>query len=173
MTSPPTFARGWLRELRRDLAGVLAKAGRARLAILIASLAAAPMYVAASFPGPSAVEGSSAAGSAAQDVGTDAQRESGRQLYAKYCSQCHGEKGDGDGYAAAHLDPRPRDFTRGMYKIRSTPSGALPTHQDLVGVLRRGMPYTSMPAWPDLTDGEVRDLAYFLTTFSSEFSNAD
>jgi mono/diheme cytochrome c family protein len=131
---------------------------------VILSLAAAPTYLAPSF--------SSAAGSAAQDVGTEAQRESGRQLYVKYCSQCHGEKGDGDGYATPHLDPRPRDFTRGIYKVRSTPSGALPTHQDLVSVIRRGMPYTSMPAWPSLTDGEVRDLAYFLTTFSPEFSHA-
>ena len=30
----------------------------------------------------------------AQDVGTESQRESGKQLYLKYCSQCHGEKGD-------------------------------------------------------------------------------
>ena len=35
----------------------------------------------------------------APDVGTEAQRESGKRLYAKYCSQCHGEKGDGEGYA--------------------------------------------------------------------------
>ena len=33
---------------------------------------------------------------AAQDVGTDAQRESGKKLYDKYCSQCHGDKGDGE-----------------------------------------------------------------------------
>ena len=33
------------------------------------------------------------------DLGTDAQRASGKQLYAKYCAQCHGEKGDGEGYA--------------------------------------------------------------------------
>jgi mono/diheme cytochrome c family protein len=108
----------------------------------------------------------------AQDIGTDAQRESGKQLYLKYCSQCHGEKGDGDGYAAPHLDPKPRDFTRGMYKVRSTPSGALPTHQDLVNIIRRGMPYTTMPAWPNLSDQEVSDLAYFLTTFSPHFSDA-
>jgi mono/diheme cytochrome c family protein len=33
------------------------------------------------------------------------------------------------------------------------------------------MPYTSMPGWPKLSNQQVRDLAYFLTTFSEEFSN--
>jgi mono/diheme cytochrome c family protein len=110
---------------------------------------------------------------ASQDVGTDAQREAGKQLYLKFCSQCHGDNGDGEGYAAPHLSPRPRNFTSGKYKIRSTPTGALPTHQDLVNIIRRGMPYTSMPAWPALTDQQVSDLAYFLTTFSPDFSQPD
>jgi mono/diheme cytochrome c family protein len=110
---------------------------------------------------------------AAQDVGTDAQRESGKKLYEKYCSQCHGEKGDGEGYATPHLNPKPRNFTTGKYKVRTTPTGALPTHQDLVNIIRRGMPYTSMPAWPTFTDQETSDLAYFLTTFSPDFSNKD
>ena len=109
---------------------------------------------------------------AAQEVGTDAQRESGKQLYLKYCSQCHNDNGDGEGYAAVHLRPRPRNFTTGKFKIRTTPNGALPTHQDLVNIIRRGMPYTSMPAWPDLSDQEVSDIAHFLTTFSADFSNA-
>ena len=104
------------------------------LAVLIASLYAAP-------------RGSVRA--AAQDVGTEAQRESGKALYLKYCAQCHGENGDGEGYAAPHLRPRPRNFTTGKFKVRTTPNGALPTHQDLVNIIRRGMPYTSMPAWPD------------------------
>jgi mono/diheme cytochrome c family protein len=110
---------------------------------------------------------------AAQEVGTDAQRASGKTLYLKYCSQCHGENGDGEGYATPRLFPRPRNFTTGKYKIRTTPNGALPTHQDLVNIIRRGMPYTSMPAWPTLSDQEVSDLAHFLTTFSPEFSRAD
>ena len=84
------------------------------------------------------------------DLGTEAQRESGRNLYAKYCSQCHGDKGDGAGYATPHLLPRPRDFTTGKFKVRTTASGALPSHQDLVNIIRLGMPYTSMPAWPEL-----------------------
>jgi mono/diheme cytochrome c family protein len=107
------------------------------------------------------------------DLGTDAQRESGRTLYLKFCAQCHGEKGDGEGYATPHLMPRPRDFTMGKYKVRSTPNGSLPTHQDLVDIIRRGMPYTSMPAWPTLSDQEVSNLAYFIKTFSPDFANPE
>jgi len=110
---------------------------------------------------------------AAPDVGTESQRESGKKLYMKNCSQCHGEKGDGEGYAAVHLRPRPRNFTTAKFKIRTTPNGALPMHQDLVNIIRHGMPYTSMPAWPNFSDSEVSDIAYFLTTFSAEFSNAE
>jgi mono/diheme cytochrome c family protein len=107
------------------------------------------------------------------DVGTEAQRESGKNLYLKYCSQCHGEKGDGVGYATPHLLPRPRDFTLGKFKVRTTPNGALPTHQDLVNIIRRGMPYTSMPAWPDFTEQQVSDLAYFVKTFYADFANPE
>jgi mono/diheme cytochrome c family protein len=112
-------------------------------------------------------------GAQGPDLGTEAQRESGKQTYLKYCSQCHGEKGDGEGYATPHLLPRPRNFTTGKFKVRTTPSGALPTHQDLVNIIRRGMPYTSMPAWPDFSDQQVSDLAYFITTFSPDFSNPE
>ena len=107
------------------------------------------------------------------DVGTEAQREAGKALYLKNCAQCHGEKGDGAGYATPHLSPTPRDFTSAKFKVRTTPNGTLPTHQDLVNIIRRGMPYTSMPAWPNLTDQEVSDLAYFITSFSPDFSNAE
>jgi cytochrome c len=131
---------------------------RACLAVLIGWLCAAPA-------GPVRAAG--------PDVGTEAQRESGKKLYLQNCSQCHGEKGDGEGYAAPHLRPRPRNFTTGKFKVRTTPNGALPTHEDLVNIIRRGMPYTSMPAWPNLADQEVSDLAYFLTTFSPAFSSAD
>ena len=98
---------------------------------------------------------------------------SGKALYSKYCSQCHGDKGDGEGYATPHLFPKPRNFTTGKFKVRSTPNGALPTHQDLVNIIRRGMPYTSMPAWPNLSDQQVAELAYYITTFSPEFSNKE
>jgi len=109
----------------------------------------------------------------AQDVGTETQREAGKALYLQNCAQCHGEKGDGQGYATPHLLPQPRNFTTGKFKVRTTPNGALPTHQDLVNIIRRGMPYTSMPAWPTLTDQQVDNLAYYITTFSPDFSNKE
>ena len=128
------------------------------LAVLIVSLYAAPT-------GSVRAQG--------PDLGTEAQRESGRTLYVKYCAQCHGEKGDGEGYATSHLSPRPRDFTTGKFKVRTTPNGALPSHQDLVNILRRGMPYTSMPAWPTLSDQQVSDLSYYIKTFSPDFANPE
>ena len=69
--------------------------------------------------------------------------EAGKKVYEQHCIQCHGEKGDGQGPAAVHLQPRPRDFTSGKFKLRTTPSGALPTDDDLKRVVRMGMPYTS------------------------------
>lgn len=107
------------------------------------------------------------------DLGTDAQRASGAKLYGKLCSQCHGDKGDGQGPAAPMLQPLPRDFTAGKYKIRTTPSGTLPTQQDLESIIRKGMPYTAMPAWPQLSDDEVRDLAYHVKTFYADFGSAE
>ena len=109
----------------------------------------------------------------AKGPGTDAQRQAGQKLYDKYCSQCHGDKGDGQGPAAVHLLPKPRDFTSGKYKIRTTPNGALPTHEDIVSIIKRGMPYTSMPAWPDFSADELGNLAYYVASFSPDFSNPE
>src|SRR5207248_11511324 len=55
----------------------------------------------------------------------------GKAVYERKCVGCHGEKGDGKGPAAELLLPKPRDFTKGLYKIRST-ANKTPTDQDLV-----------------------------------------
>jgi mono/diheme cytochrome c family protein len=99
------------------------------------------------------------------------QVEAGKKTYEKYCSQCHGDKGDGQGPAAAHLRPRPRDFTSGKFKLRTTPSGALPTDDDIRRVIRSGMPYTTMPAWPRLTDDEVTGLVQYVKSFYPGFAD--
>ncbi len=37
----------------------------------------------------------------------------GKKLYSHYCTHCHGTKGDGNGFNAVNLDPKPRDHTDG------------------------------------------------------------
>lgn len=136
--------------LRESLAGMAGMAGLA----LAASLVAAPALD-------------------AQAPAANAQTVPGGPLYQKLCSQCHGEKGDGLGVAAPRLLPRPRDFTAGKYKIRRTPSGSLPTDDDLRYVIREGMPYTSMPPWKHLSDVEIDTLVAAVKSFSPDFANPE
>jgi cbb3-type cytochrome c oxidase subunit III len=100
-----------------------------------------------------------------------AQQEAGKRVYDKHCAQCHGEKGDGQGPGAPNLLPRPRDFTTGTFKLRTTPSGMLPTDDDLKRVVRLGMPYTSMPPWPSLSDADVDAVVQYLKTFHDGFAD--
>ncbi|MBM3967484.1 MAG: cytochrome c, partial [Planctomycetes bacterium] len=73
-----------------------------------------------------------------------------RGLYRKHCVSCHGVTGDGRGLAASMLAPYPRDFRRGTFKFKSTPTGVKPTRSDLVRTLHKGIPGTSMPSFAAL-----------------------
>jgi cytochrome c oxidase cbb3-type subunit 2 len=95
----------------------------------------------------------------------------GKKAYGKYCISCHGTHGDGRGPSADWLDPRPRNFTTGTFKFRSTPSGELPTDADLQRTVEHGLNHTNMPHWRALTTLERRDLVQFIKTFSSRFSS--
>jgi len=115
----------------------------------------------AAWLGPRAVQ--------AQQAG-DAAR--GKQLYDLHCALCHGATGKGDGPAAERVLPKPRDFTAGKFKLRSTPSGQLPTDQDLFKVVTDGMPGTSMPPWRVLPDKDRRALVAHVKTFAEGFKSA-
>ncbi len=104
------------------------------------------------------------------DLGTDAQRDAGQELYLDKCAHCHGESGDGEGVAGPYFRPRPRDFTAGTYKFRSTASGELPSDTDIMRSIREGMPYTGMPPWPNLSEDQVTNLMYHLKTYSDDFA---
>jgi mono/diheme cytochrome c family protein len=90
--------------------------------------------------------------------------------YRRYCVGCHGEIGDGDGENAQWLDPKPRNFTLGIFKCRSTPTGTLPLDSDLYNTIGRGIITSNMPHWLPLTDQERVDLVAFVKHFSSRFA---
>ena len=79
----------------------------------------------------------------------------GQAVYMKRCVQCHGVNGDGNGPVAVHMYPRPRDYTKGMFKFTSTPYGTKPRKEDLVSTIRRGITGTSMPRFNRISDKEV------------------
>ena len=97
--------------------------------------------------------------------------EPGKELYRRYCIGCHGPRGDGKGENAPYLAGgiQPRDFTLGVYKCRSTPSGSLPQDSDLFDTVGRGLVSTGMPSWGPLTDYDRANLVAFVKTFSPRF----
>src|SRR5215510_717816 len=101
------------------------------------------------------------------DLTGDAGR--GKKLYQRYCIGCHGERGDGRGENAVYVDPRPRDFTSGTFKCRSTLSGAIPLDSDLFNAIGRGIYATAMPPWLPLTRQQRADLVAYVKSFSPRF----
>jgi len=104
---------------------------------------------------------------------SDEVQSRGKAIYQKWCAECHGETGAGDGAAATRMLPRPRDFTRATFQIRTTASGELPTDDDLRRVVDEGMPGTAMPGWKTKLSAADRDAVIaYLKTFSTFFEGA-
>ena len=93
----------------------------------------------------------------------------GARVYAQHCAVCHGPNGRGNGPAAPSLQPRPRDFTGGIFKIKSTPDSEPPTLDDVRRTLKQGMPGSSMPSWTDiLSDAEIDAVAEYVRDFGAQ-----
>ena len=106
--------------------------------------------------------------------------DAGKQLYYRYCWGCHGFRGDGNGENwlptgsfpyEPYLNIQPRNFVAGTFKCRSTPTGTLPTDQDLYNTLVRGVNNSNMPSWITLTAQNRADLIAFIKTFSIRWKN--
>ena len=107
-------------------------------------------------------------------VGLTAQdAAAGKPVYEQWCAGCHGLDGKGAGPGAPTMLPRPRDFTRARYQIRTTGSGELPADADILHVINVGMPNTAMPGWENLlTETQRTSLVAYVKSLSSFFAGA-
>ena len=91
----------------------------------------------------------------------------GKQVYMESCAVCHGVSGKGDGVVAGNLEVKPRNFTDGKFKVRSTRSGQVPLDEDLYRILGRGMGHdNAMPTWSHLPPDSKHAVIAYLKTFA-------
>jgi cytochrome c oxidase cbb3-type subunit I/II len=86
--------------------------------------------------------------------GSPQQLAAGEAVYQVHCAECHGDDGDGSGFAAGSLPipVPPTDFTRERLNVDAS-----------MRTLRNGVPGTSMAPWGDrLDDGEMQAVSHYL-----------
>jgi DMSO reductase family type II enzyme heme b subunit len=98
-----------------------------------------------------------AQGVAPEQAKTAAAVPDGPQLFGRYCAACHGENGDGNGLAARFLYPKPRNFRDGQFRLVTT-SNRVPSDEDLMRVVVRGMPGSAMFPMGHLGEPERKQL---------------
>lgn len=105
----------------------------------------------------------------------DAALARGSAVYRRWCMQCHGANGAGDGAHAIELAAAPRDYRQGIFKFitafpkpdpkqpkKGLGASGKPLRGDLVRTIRKGIDGSMMPAFPTLTDAEVEDLVSYV-----------
>lgn len=81
--------------------------------------------------------------------------EQGKKAFATSCVACHGEKGTGDGPAAAALNPKPRNFTKEEFKQGTKPAEVFKT-------INEGVKGTPMIGFAYLPENDRWALAYYV-----------
>ena len=103
---------------------------------------------------------------------SDPEQTRGEAIYVSQCSGCHGEAGDGQGMLTQSWLPRPRNFVRGSFRYRSTPSGSPPTDADLFHTVSKGLAGSGMPAFEAILGEQERwDVVDYIKQFSSRFAS--
>ncbi len=94
--------------------------------------------------------------------------DAGKTAYEVNCSSCHGMAGKGDGPISAALNPRPRDFSTGEFKLDANKSGSPGEDEDLRLVIKNGgMAYGGsalMAGWPTLSDEQIGQIIAYIRT---------
>lgn len=76
------------------------------------------------------------------------------------CPMCHGHGGQGDGFLAQGLEPKPRNFTS-FKEMKGVP------YQSMYTAIKDGIPFTGMPAF-NLNDKQIDDVISYVRSFLTE-----
>ena len=88
----------------------------------------------------------------------------GQKLFMKYCSDCHGDTGKGDGMEGEELNPKPADLTDDQWKHGSTDG-------EIYAVIRSGAKGTGMKAFGSkLTAHEIWDVVNYIRSIGPQAS---
>jgi mono/diheme cytochrome c family protein len=97
----------------------------------------------------------------------------GAVVYRRWCLQCHGPTGAGDGAHAIELNAMPRDYRQGIFKFVTAfappglpkkglgPSGK-PLRDDLKRTIRNGLDGSMMQPFSALTEQELDDVVSYV-----------
>ncbi len=91
----------------------------------------------------------------------------GERLYGWNCFPCHGAEGKGDGPVAQRQGLHPRDFTRGLFKLKSSAPGEMPFDEDLYRTIAVGIPLGGMPRNPNLEPRDRWALVAYLKSLAA------
>ena len=93
---------------------------------------------------------------APQLVDLSAQELRGQTLFQENCAFCHAADGTGRNWIGSFLQPHPRDLTAPAFMRTMTAAR-------LAGVIREGLPGTSMPAWKSvLSQPQIQALVAYI-----------
>jgi mono/diheme cytochrome c family protein len=106
----------------------------------------------------------------------------GKEVYNVRCALCHGSEGNGKGPAGVirrvEVSGRlqtvhPWDFTMGVFRFRSTPSGCMPRDEDLLNIISNGIPISLMPAHEHIPLDEKKAIVAYVKTLSDAWEEAE
>ena len=86
--------------------------------------------------------------------------KNGESIYKWYCSPCHGDKGDGKGFNAKNLDPRPANHTDPALMTKRTDNDLF---EAISGGGKRVGKSSLMPPWGNTFNREqIKSLVQYL-----------
>lgn len=88
--------------------------------------------------------------------------EKGKKIYTQLCATCHGPKGDGQGVAAAALNPKPATFTDTQWKYGGS-------DQEITTVITKGVPGTAMVSFAaQLKEDDLKAVVAYVKSLSKK-----